>query len=75
MNDPRLTRLIQAHLDELITHDEQLELDGRLCDSESARQQFWEESAIHGAMHEAVKRSSAPVPTEASPMTWKLSNP
>jgi len=58
MNDSRLTYLIQAHLDELITPDEQRELDGRLCNSESARQQFWEESAIHGAMHEAMKTSS-----------------
>lgn len=66
MNDSRLTYLIQAHLDELITPDEQRELDGRLCNSESARQQFWEESAIHGAMHEAIKTSADLVAAETS---------
>lgn len=66
MNDSRLTYLIQAHLDELITPDEQRELDRRLCNSESARQQFWEESAIHGAMHEAIKTSADLVAAETS---------
>lgn len=59
MTDPRLGYLIQAHLDGLLSVEEQRELDRRLCDSESARQQFWNEASLHGALHEVLKTAAS----------------
>jgi len=67
MNDPHFTRLIHAHLDGALTAEEQQEFDQRLCSSESARKQFWEMAALHGALHETAKTAWPTTPETAPP--------
>lgn len=55
MNDPHFTRLIHGHLDGTLTPEEQHSLNRRLVESESARKEFWELAALHGALHETAK--------------------
>jgi hypothetical protein len=54
MKPERLTELIHAHLDGALTTEEARELSAELVASAAARRAFWEHSAIHGLMPEAV---------------------
>ena len=55
MNDPRLTHLLDLYLDGTLSSEEASELEQLLGASTSARRQFWEYTALHGATHEAAK--------------------
>src|SRR5262245_28258160 len=54
MKTERLTDLINAHLDNALTADEARELSAELVASRSSRRIFWEHSALHGVLPEAV---------------------
>ncbi|UUO04676.1 hypothetical protein M4951_14900 [Blastopirellula sp. J2-11] len=54
MNDPYVDRLIQSHLDDLLTKQELVEFESLMLQSESARMRFWELAEIHGLAPQAV---------------------
>src|SRR5262245_41400239 len=54
MKTERLSDLIHAHLDGALTAEEAQELSAELVASKEARRAFWEHSALHGLMPEAV---------------------
>lgn len=55
MNASRLTELLGAYADGRLTSDEKAELETLLRNSAEARQQFWNEMALHGFTSEAAK--------------------
>jgi hypothetical protein len=54
MKPERLSNLIHAHLDGALTADEAQELSAELVANGEARRAFWQHSAIHGLLPEAV---------------------
>jgi hypothetical protein len=54
MKTERLTELIHAHLDGALSADDARELSGELVANAAARRAFWEHSALHGLLPEAV---------------------
>ncbi|MBM3889111.1 MAG: FecR domain-containing protein [Verrucomicrobia bacterium] len=61
MSAARLTSLLEAYVDGRLTAQDAAELERLLLASESARRQFWEETALHGLTLEAAQlKWSAP---------------
>ena len=59
MNDERLDRLIDAHLNGEMTEAERRELEERLLHSAADRVRFWELAETHTVLHEAMQRQLA----------------
>jgi hypothetical protein len=55
MEDARLTQLIDAWIEGSLSETEKLEFEEALVSSASARRQFWNETSLHGVLHEAAK--------------------
>jgi len=82
MKAERLSELIHAHLDGALSAEEARELSAELVASAAARRAFWEHSAIHGLMPEAVHlawlagvtpqyaEKIVPLPVQAPPRRW-----
>lgn len=59
MNNERLDRLIDAHLNGEMTEAERRELEERLLHSAADRVRFWELAETHTVLHEAMQRQLA----------------
>lgn len=73
MNDPRLTKLIDLHLDGALTPEEKVELENLLRGSEAARQQFWRHAGLHHALHEQARvgqESTNPAASKITPFSF-----
>jgi hypothetical protein len=55
MNESRLQKLIEAHLENQLTADEAAELSDMLTSSPEARQFFWRQASMHGMLQRAVQ--------------------
>lgn len=55
MNPRRLAELIDRHLDGRLAPAERAELEAALRASAAARRAFWDQAALHGLTHEAVR--------------------
>jgi hypothetical protein len=82
MKPERLSELIHAHLDGALTAEGAQELSEELVANGAARRAFWEHSALHGLMPEAVHlawlsgatpqyaEKIVPLPIQAPPKRW-----
>jgi Concanavalin A-like lectin/glucanases superfamily len=82
MKPERLACLIHSHLDGALTAEEAQELSAELVANGAARRTFWEYSALHGLMPEAVHlawlsgatpqyaEKIVPLPIQAQPKRW-----
>src|SRR5687767_28848 len=55
MRDPHLTHLLDSWFNGTLTPADKKDLEQMLLSSAAARRQFWEETALHGALHETCK--------------------
>ena len=68
MSNTRLTSLLEAHMDGRLTPGDVAELERLLMASETARRQFWEETALHGLTLEAAQLKWSQQPAVAPQM-------
>ncbi len=75
MTDQRISYLINCHLNGQIKEEEKAELEAILRNHAAARRQFWQETRIHGLLHELDEQTliDSPVETGANIKTRRFS--